>query len=138
MQLAPIPGTGIDRVTGQVLAGWPHVKQSLETIFTTRFGERVMRRWFGSGVPQLLGNNLVPSTILRFCSAICVAVELWEPRYRVTQIVVSGNPEAVRAGHVGLRIDGVYLPRGHLGDGTPAPGVASLTIGASGAGVVVD
>lgn len=136
-QVAPIPGTGIDRRTGKVLSGWPHVQQSLGVIFTTFFGERMMRRWFGSFVPKLLGQNMAPSTILRFWSAICVAVDLWEPRYRITRIVPLGNPDSMRAGDLGFRIDGEYRPRGHLGDATPATGIASFTIGASASGLSV-
>lgn len=120
MRIAPIPGTGIDATTGKVIAGFAHVEQSLHKIFTTRFGERVMRRWVGSFVPQLLGKPLVPSTILRFWTAIVVAIELFEPRYRVTRIGISGDPEAMRQGRIGFRIEGEYRPRGHLGDFTSA------------------
>lgn len=119
-QIEPLPGTGINRNTGKLLVGWPHVKQSLGVIFTTRFGERVMRRWFGSFVPQLLGVNMVPSAVLRFFTAVCIAIDLWEPRYKITRIAPSGSPETMRQGALAFRIDGVYRPRGHLGDFTPA------------------
>jgi len=109
-QIAPLPGTGIDRNTGKIIAGWPHVVQSLRVIFTTFFGERVLRRWFG---PKILGQNLTPSTVLKFWSAICVAIDTWEPRYKVTQIIPLS---ADRDGSIGFRINGVYRPRGHLGD----------------------
>ena len=59
VQLPPLPGTGIDRHTGHPLAGFAHVQQSLEVIFTTHFGERVLRRWFGSFVPKLFGEPMV-------------------------------------------------------------------------------
>lgn len=115
---------GIDRFTGKVIDGWPHVVQSIQVIFTTRFGERVMRTWFGSEVPQLLGRNMVPSTVVAFFSAIVTAIELWEPRFRIVKI----TPLSVdRQGHLALRIDGEYRPRGHLGDPTPAAGDYSLT-----------
>ena len=127
-QIAPLPGTGIDRTTGKLLSGWPHVLQSIQIIFTTRFGQRVMRRWFGSFVPQLLGEPLVPSTVLRFWTAICVAIDLWEPRFRVTLIVPTGEPETMRRGALGFDIRGVYMPRGHLGDKTAAPGDYSLKL----------
>ncbi len=129
MRVAPLPGTGIDRHTGKVVSGWAHVEQSLFVIFTTYFGERVMRRWFGSFVPKLLGENMVPSTILRFWTAICVAIDLWEPRYRVTQIVPAGSPEEMRTGSIKFEVRGVYMPRGHLGDKTPEPGPRSITVG---------
>lgn len=127
-QISPFPGTGIDRNTGKLISGWDHVVQSIGVIFTTRFGERVMRRWFGSFVPQLLGQNMVPSTVLRFWTAICVAIDLWEPRFRITVIVPTGTPEGMRQGNLGFQVRGVYMPRGHLGDKTPATGDYSLNL----------
>lgn len=127
-QIAPFPGTGIDRRTGRLISGWSHVEQCLHVIFTTRFGERVMRRWFGSAVPQILGQNMVPSTVLKFWTAICIAVDLWEPRYRITQIVPAGSPEEMRRGALKFELRGVYMPRGHLGDKTPES-VRSIVFG---------
>lgn len=115
-QISPFPGTGIDRRSGQVLTGWPHVEQSLQVIFTTQFGERIMRRWFGSFVPELLGRNMTNATILRFWTAVCTAIDLWEPRFRVTKITPYGSAMDLRTGKIGFAIIGVYYPRGHLGD----------------------
>lgn len=115
-QIAPNPGTGIDRRTGKIISGWPHVQQSLAVIFSTRFSERVMRRWFGSFVPALLGRDLTKTTILRFWTAVCVAIDLWEPRFRVTKITPFGSPDDLRTGKIGFAVTGVYYPRGHLGD----------------------
>lgn len=110
------PGCGIDRYTGQVISDWDHVRQSLEVIFTTNFGERVMREYFGSAVPRLLGENMVPATFVRYFSAVCGAVAIWEPRYSITKIL----PVSVdRAGRAKFYIEGEYRPRGHLGDMTP-------------------
>jgi phage baseplate assembly protein W len=136
-QIAPYPGTGIDRETGKLLAGWPHVMQSLLVIFTTHFGERVLRRWFGSFVPKLLGQNMVPSTVLKFFTAICVAIDLWEPRYKVTSIVPYGSPEQLRTGEIGFSIEGVYRPRALSGDLTPERGVFTIAIGIGADGVRV-
>lgn len=136
-QIAPYPGTGIDRETGRLLSGWPHVVQSLQVIFTTRFGERVMRRWFGSFVPQILGRNMVPSTILKFWTAICVAIELWEPRYKVTGITPFGSAEQMRSGSIGFTLQGVYRPRALSGDLTPERGVFTIAIGIGDDGVKV-
>lgn len=130
-------GTGFDRHTGRVIAGWAHVVQSLEVIFTTRFGERAMRRWFGSAVPRLLGENMVPSTVLKFWTAVCIAIDLWEPRFRVTKIVPLGTAENMRGGALGFEIVGVYMPRGHLGDFTVERDIRSLRIGMSSSGLTV-
>jgi phage baseplate assembly protein W len=137
-QIAPFPGTGIDRRTGQVISGWAHVLQSLEVIFTTRYGERAGRRHLGSFVPAILGKNLVESTIINFWTAICVAIErpaedMGEPRYKITQIVPYGSPEEMRGGRVRFQLNGVYYPRGHLGDFTAAgPRAAIVILGGSG------
>ncbi len=110
---ANVPGAGIDRRTGRLLSGWPHVQQSLEVIFTTGFGERVMREWFGSHVPRLLGESLTTPTLLRFKLAVFVAIELWEPRFRVTKI---NSLSVDRLGRYRCEIEGEWRPRGHLED----------------------
>lgn len=127
-------GTGMDRRTGAVLSDWPHVAQSIEVILTTRIGERMFRRVFGSQVPKLLGDPLTSPTIVRFFAAVIAAIELWEPRFRVRSIdVIDGNSaERLRTGRLALKIRGEYRPRGHLGDPTPDWQERSLTIGDDG------
>lgn len=111
-----LPGCGIDPQTGKIISGWPHCVRRLETIFTTAFGERVMREWFGSAVPIILGReNIVPSTFVKYFSAICAAIDLWEPDFRVVQI----SPiRADRLGRAHFLVEGEYRPRAHLGDPT--------------------
>jgi uncharacterized protein len=111
--LRNIAGTGLDRQTGKVLTGWPHVVQSLEVIFTTGYGERVMREWFGSFVPYMLGQNLVPETVVKFYVGLWTAIEAFEPRFRVTRFLPL---EVTRTGRLRVQIEGEYRPRGHLGD----------------------
>lgn len=111
---------GIDRATGRPLSGWAHTVQSIEVIFTTAIGERVMRRTFGSEIPKLIGENIAPSTLLRFVTAIHVALAIWEPRFALRQVTFPRNtPEGVRRGRIGMALAGEYRPRGHLGDPTP-------------------
>lgn len=113
--------TGIDRITGQPLSGWDHVYQSLIVILTTRIGERVMRRTFGSAVPGVLGRNLVPETMLKFYMAVAIAVELWEPRFRVRKFELAqgqNSADELRIGHIGIRMVGDYRPRALEGDFT--------------------
>lgn len=132
--------TGMDRRTGRSLGGWDHVVQSLEVIFSTRIGERVMRRSFGSDVPALLGEPLSEPTALRFFTAIIVAIELWEPRYRVRQVAIEpaqNSPEALRAGRLRLAIIGEYRPRGHLGDPTPEARDRVVHVSAAGGAIEV-
>jgi phage baseplate assembly protein W len=118
---------GVDRRTGRVLVGWDHVVQSMATMFITRFHERVLRRWCGTFVPHLLGENATSRVITRFYWAIVTAVDLWEPNYRIQHIGVEQRPdntnltsvEELRSGHLTTRMVGSYRPRAHLGDPTP-------------------
>lgn len=126
---ANVPGAGIDRRTGRPLAGWGHVQQSLEVIFTTGFGERVLREWFGSHVPRLLGESLTPTTLLRFKLAVFVAIELWEPRFRVTKI---NSLSVDRLGRYRCEIEGEWRPRGHLDDYRIEGARRVLTVGQGG------
>lgn len=122
-------GAGVDRYTGQPLDGWPHVLQSLGVIFTTTFGSRVMRRWFGSLLPNLLGENLVPATLLRYATALFAALA-FEPRFSVTCITVLSGPDELRTGRLRVELEGVYRPRAHLGDFT-AEGARRAVFGAT-------
>jgi uncharacterized protein len=119
---------GMDRYTGKMLTGWDHVIQSMLVIFSTRFHERVLRRWCGSYIPHLIGENATTTTICRFYWAISTALDLWEPNYRI-QRVRTGNradgslltsPEELRTGRLQTAMEGVYRPRGHLGNSDPA------------------
>ena len=124
--------SGVDRHTGRLLDGWPHVVQSVMVIFTTGFGERMLRRWFGSSVPQLLGNSLTETTVVSFFAAIVTSLEVRErdtglprePRFKITKITPK---KADRSGGLKIEISGIYMPRGHLGDFT-AEDLRSITI----------
>jgi uncharacterized protein len=126
------PRNGMDKYTGKLLQGWPHVEQSMSTIFSTPFHERVLRRWVGSFVPSLLGENYIARIILRFYWALASAIDLWEPDFRITQVQYMGDAlagwsplpsvsadELIRQGQAIFRNMGVWRPRAHLGDVTP-------------------
>lgn len=135
---------GIDRRTGKLLGGYAHLKQSLGVIFTTGIGTRIMRRLFGSAIPSLLGKNIAPSTFLKFAVAVHVAVELWEPRFRLIQVTFPrepgaddpatapsaglNSPESIRAGRIGIALHGQYRPRALSGDLTPEGAARTLSL----------
>ncbi|MEZ5853163.1 MAG: baseplate J/gp47 family protein [Hyphomicrobiaceae bacterium] len=79
------PSVGFDAETGSLKTGWPHVIQSLRDIFDTQFGTRIMREWYGSFVPNLLGRLITPQEVVPYFAAITSAIEQWEPRFRVTR-----------------------------------------------------
>ena len=133
-------GTGIDRNTGKLLCGWDHVVQSILTIITTAYGERMLRRWFGSSIPHLLGENLTTPTVVRFFAALIAALEVREtdtglprePRFKIVKI----TPKAVdRLGGLRIEITGIYMPRGHLGDFTPED-MRTIVLTQTGAGLL--
>jgi hypothetical protein len=126
------PRNGMNRFTGKLMQGWDHVEQSMELIFATPYHERVLRRWVGSFVPMLLGENFVDRIVMRFYWAIVTGIDLWEPNYRIRQVYFMGDAlqgwsplpststaAMVRLGHGIFRNEGVYRPRGHLGDFAP-------------------
>jgi phage baseplate assembly protein W len=118
---------GVDRKTGKMLTGWDHVVQSMLLIFSTRYHERVIRRHAGSFVPHLIGNNATEPTICRFYWATANGLDLWEPGYRIQRVRVATradgsimtSPEELRTGHLTTAMEGVYRPRGHLGNDDP-------------------
>jgi hypothetical protein len=107
------PSVGLDATTGSILTGWEHVVQSLRDIFDTRFGSRIMREWYGSFVPNLLGRLVTPDEVVPYFAAITSAIEQWEPRFRVTQIQVV---KVTRDGQLHVFLDGEYRPRAVYGD----------------------
>jgi phage baseplate assembly protein W len=115
---------GINRVTGKPLSGWAHVRQSLGVIFTTRLGEALLKRLFGFAGLGLLGReNLTSAALMRWYMAVVIAVELWEPRYRVTSLkfpASENSPSRMGQGQIGMALNGDYMPNALEGDFTVA------------------
>lgn len=127
-------GVDLDRVTGEVICGWPHVEQCIGDFLTTFFGERIVREWYGSIVPPIMGDNLTVNTIVRFFSAVTSAIEQWEPRFKVAKI----TPLSVdRNGEFQVRIEGDYRPLALIGNFTSGSPKHITIIGAAGRGLVL-
>jgi len=95
------------------LSDWDHVAQSLTIILTTRKGTRVMRRDFGSDIPNIVDRKMTPRNVLLIYVAAAEAIHRWEPRFRMARgSVTKLEPTGVTA----IEIFGLYFPRGHLGD----------------------
>lgn len=123
--------SGIDRKTGKVIDNYRSALQSVEVIFSTAIGERVMRRYFGGGVVELLGRAMTPALFSAWVTLLAVGIDLWEPRFRVRGVYVTGTADTLRLGQAGVRIEVDWRPRGHLGDFS-IEGVRSFSIGFGG------
>lgn len=77
---------GMSRTDGSILTGLDQIRQSIVDILTTPKGTRVMRRDYGSTVPDLLDRPQTPDLIVDLYAAIADALRLWEPRVRVRRI----------------------------------------------------
>ncbi|MBX9740514.1 MAG: GPW/gp25 family protein [Beijerinckiaceae bacterium] len=123
--------TGVNRTNGRPLDGFGHVLQSIDVIFSTSIGERVMRRHFGSSAPILLGRLMTANIVLRFFHLVAVALEIWEPRFKIARVTaVNSGPDQLRLGRFAFVIEGEYRPRGHLGDPTPEGRLRRLSVAA--------
>ncbi|PNA93637.1 MULTISPECIES: GPW/gp25 family protein [unclassified Pseudomonas] len=70
----------MNRHTGEPISEEAHIAQSIVDILTTRIGTRVMRRDYGSLVPELIDHPLNAANRLRLYAASAVAIMQWEPR----------------------------------------------------------
>ena len=108
--------TGMDAVTGKRLAGDAHLAQSCADILSTPIGTRVMRRDYGSAVPELIDRPHNPLTRMRIIAATAVALARWEPRIALTRVGFDETADPARP---------ALLLEGHR---TDSPGANALTI----------
>ncbi len=78
--------SGMNAHTGRAMDSLTHIQQSVADILTTPIGSRVMRREYGSLLPELIDQPLNGPTALRAYAATVVALMKWEPRIRVQQV----------------------------------------------------
>ncbi|MCE8023672.1 GPW/gp25 family protein [Billgrantia aerodenitrificans] len=96
--------TGMNAQTGRRLEGLDHIRQSVRNILTTPIGSRVMRREYGSLLPELIDAPLNDATLLQAYAASIMAIIRWEPRIRVTAI--RRRVSTTQPGAAVLEIDG--------------------------------
>jgi phage baseplate assembly protein W len=75
---------GMNATTGRQLEGLDHIRQSVADVITTPIGSRVMRRDYGSLVPELLDMPMNDALLMQVYAATVIAVSRWEPRLRIT------------------------------------------------------
>lgn len=108
-----VDSAGVSAANGKLLTNWDHVQQSIHKILTTRLNTRVMRRDFGSELPDLVDAKMTGRNVLAVYSAAAAAIRKWEPRFQVKSARLT---KLTPQGEVALDLFGLYFPRGHLGD----------------------
>ncbi len=88
--------TGMQVKTGRATTSeLEHIRQSVTDILTTPIQTRLMRRDYGSVLPELIDHPLNTKNILRLYAAIAVAIIRWEPRYQIIAISMPQNGSSV-------------------------------------------
>ena len=85
---------GMHASTGKALSGDAHLAQSITIILTTPVGTRVMRRDFGSLLPELIDAPFNQSTRIKLYGAIASALMRWEPRLRLSSLAINAASTA--------------------------------------------
>lgn len=101
--------TGMARNSGRRAAGIEHLRQSITDILTTPLGSRLMRRTYGSLLPELIDHPANGANLVRIYAATAGALLKWEPRLRVSRVQLS---QGERAGQLIMDIEGLYTPPG--------------------------
>jgi phage baseplate assembly protein W len=101
--------SGMNRVTGKVLEGIEHLRQSIADILGTALGSRVMRRPYGSLWLELIDQPDNGATRVRLYAATAGALMQWEPRLRLSRVQIFGTDVP---GQVVLDLQGIYSPPG--------------------------
>lgn len=77
---------GMATGTGKPISGLDHLIQSVADILGTPIGSRVMRRDYGSDLPDLIDQPMNGATRMRIFAAVATALQRWEPRIRLTRV----------------------------------------------------
>ena len=96
----------MNRETGGAINDQDHIIQSIADILTTRIGTRVMRREYGSLLPELVDHPFNDATRLRVYAATAMALMRWEPRISLTRVQFSG---VSLQGRVVLELEGIEV-----------------------------
>jgi len=77
---------GMSASSGRTIADSQHLAQSVADILTTPIGTRVMRREYGSQLPDLIDWPTNAATRLLAYAATAMALMRWEPRIRLNRV----------------------------------------------------
>lgn len=79
---------GLSADTGGVVAGDAHLRQSLRDLLTTPIGTRVMRRDYGSRIPELIDAPMNAGVLADLVATTAEAIRKFEPRIVLKRVVV--------------------------------------------------
>ncbi|MBD2785941.1 GPW/gp25 family protein [Xenorhabdus sp. DI] len=96
---------GMDCHNGRTLSDSDHIRQSIADILMTPIGARVMRREYGSLLPNLIDQPQNPALRLKIMSACYMALLRWEPRIRLQTINYLRSDQ----GELSVEISGVNV-----------------------------
>ncbi|AZB57260.1 phage baseplate protein [Cereibacter sphaeroides] len=94
--------TGLSRLTARPLDLDAHLAQSIADILTTPVGTRVLRRDYGSRLPELIDAPLNGETLVDVFAETAEALDRWEPRLKLRRVEVT----SARAGSLTLLLSG--------------------------------
>lgn len=99
---------GMNAQTGAVLNGLEHLRQSMADIVNTRIGTRVMRRDYGSNVPNIIDSPVNDDFAVDLYVAVAEALLKWEPRF----VLREASYEPLGNGKVQMTFRGIYVATG--------------------------
>jgi uncharacterized protein len=79
---------GMSAATGKMLSQIEHLRQSVRDVLTTRIGTRVMRRDYGSRLPELVDRPMSEMLLVDLYAETVIALERWEPRIKIDRVMV--------------------------------------------------
>ena len=80
----------MNRETGAAIDELDHIAQCMTDILTTRIGTRVMRREYGSLLPELVDHPFNDATRLRVYAGTVMALMRWETRISLSRVQFLG------------------------------------------------
>lgn len=96
----------MNRETGAALDLVEHIAQSITDILTTRLGTRIMRREYGSLLPELVDQPFNDFTRLQAYAATVIALMRWEQRISLSRVQLVG---ASLQGQAALDLEGTLV-----------------------------
>ena len=114
---------GMSAETGRTISDAAHLQQSIADILTTPIGSRVMRREYGSLLPDLIDAPFNDATRLQAYAAVAMALMRWEPRIRLSRVQLSLGEQP---GQAYLGVEG-----NHIDTNEPLSLRVPLTLGAA-------